>query len=124
MTPSGSFQGSKRETWVTSGRSVRIPIHSSTWRAVSSGSPRFLGLRGSIAGGMISATGVGRSVGTNSAIVKTDASNSARKGRTKLQMAAFAFAVSMCERQIQRASPFPVNSSSAAGWGSWTQMKS
>ena len=24
MTPSGSFQGSKRETWVTSGRSVRI----------------------------------------------------------------------------------------------------
>ena len=55
MTPSGSFQGSKRETCVTSGLSVRTPIHSSTWRAVSYGSPRFFGFRGSIAGGMISA---------------------------------------------------------------------
>ena len=124
MTPSGSFHGSKRDTWVTSGRSVRMPIHSSTWRAVVSGSARFLGLRGSIAGGMISTTGVGRSVGTNSAIVNTEVSYSARNGRRKLQMAAFAFAVSMCERQIQRAWPLPVNSSNAAGCGSWTKMKS
>ena len=73
---------------------------------------------------MISTTGVGRSAGTNSAIVKMDASYSARNGRMKLQTSGFALAVSMCERQIQRARPLPVNPSKAAGCGSWMKMKS
>jgi hypothetical protein len=51
-------------------------------------------------------------------MVNTEASYSARNGRTKLQTSALALAVSMCERQIQRACPLPVNASSAAGWGS------
>ena len=63
---------------------------------------------------MISAR-VGRSAGTNSAIVNTEASYSARNGRTKLQTSGLAFAVSMCERQIQRACPLPVKASIAAG---------
>ena len=32
----GSFHGSNRDTCVTRGRSKRIPVHSSTWRAVRS----------------------------------------------------------------------------------------
>ncbi len=71
-----------------------------------------------MAGGMISTIGVGSSAGTNSAIVKMDASYSARNGRRKLQTSGFARAVSMCDRQIQRALPLPLNSSRAAGCGS------
>ena len=43
-----------------------------------------------MAGGMISAIGVGRSAGTNSAIVKMEASYSARNGRRKLQTSGLA----------------------------------
>ena len=74
MTPSGSFQGSKRDTWVMRGRVVSTPIHSST-RAVRTGpSSKFLGLWGSIAGGMISTRATGKSGGTKPPRVKTAAS--------------------------------------------------
>ena len=54
MTPSGSFHGSKRLTWVMSGRSSSTPIHCSTRRARSDSSSMHLGLSGSIAGWMMS----------------------------------------------------------------------
>ena len=51
ITPSGSFHGSKRETWHISGRSRSIP-NCPTTNALSSGeSAMFFGVRGSIAGG-------------------------------------------------------------------------
>ena len=74
MTPSGSFQGSKRETCVMSGASSRTPIQSSTWRAVTRASGRFFGLSGSIAGGMMATRSIGRSGGTKSGSVNTAAS--------------------------------------------------
>ena len=51
ITPSGSFQGSKRDTWHSSGRSTSIPIWSQTNAASSGSSAMFLGASGSIAGG-------------------------------------------------------------------------
>ena len=74
MTPSGSFQGSKREIWVTRGRSVATPIHSRI--LVASGCPisRFFGLWGSIAGGTMSTRSMGKSGGTKPPRVNTPAS--------------------------------------------------
>jgi hypothetical protein len=74
ITPSGSFHGSNRDTWVTSGASRRTPIQSSTCRAVTRVRGRFFGLSGSIAGGAIATRAIGRSGGTNSRSVKTAAS--------------------------------------------------
>src|SRR5260221_6072752 len=53
MTPIGSFQGSKRETWVSSGRSTSIPNWRQTKAASSGEKAMFFGDRGSIAGGMM-----------------------------------------------------------------------
>lgn len=124
-TPSGSFQGSNLDTWVTRGRSVRTPIHSSTRRAVSSGRWRFFGLHGSIAGGMTWIRGMGASAGANCSIVKMPAASySARRGRRKVQTEPFGWDVSMWQRQTHRALPFPRSAGSAAGCGSWTKTKS
>src|SRR3954465_3657311 len=49
----GSFHGSKRETWVISGRSTSIPNWLQTKAASSGESAMFLGEGGSIAGGTI-----------------------------------------------------------------------
>src|ERR671932_639568 len=57
MTPSGSFQGSKRDTWQISGRSTSTPNWSQTNDASSGESAMFLGDSGSIAGGQM-CTGV------------------------------------------------------------------
>ena len=51
ITPIGSFQGSKRETWQSIGRSVSMPNCVHTNSASSSDSAMFLGASGSIAGG-------------------------------------------------------------------------
>ena len=53
MTPSGSFHGSNREIWVSSGRSRWIPNWSTTYSASSFESARFFGVNGSIAGGQM-----------------------------------------------------------------------
>ena len=53
ITPIGSFQGSKRETWHMSGRSTSMPNWSQTKAASSGESAMFLGESGSIAGGQI-----------------------------------------------------------------------
>ena len=51
MTPSGSFHGSKRETWQISGRSTSMPNCWQTYDASSGESAMFFGASGSIAGG-------------------------------------------------------------------------
>ena len=51
MTPSGSFHGSKRETWHISGRSTSMPNWLQTYDASSGESAMFFGASGSIAGG-------------------------------------------------------------------------
>ena len=51
MTPSGSFHGSKRDTWQISGRSTSTPNWSHTNAASSGESAMFFGDSGSIAGG-------------------------------------------------------------------------
>ena len=53
MTPIGSFQGSKRETWVISGRSTSMPNWRQTKAASSGEKAMFFGESGSIAGGMM-----------------------------------------------------------------------
>ena len=53
MTPIGSFQGSKRETWVSSGRSGSMPNCLQTKAASSGEKAMFFGESGSIAGGMM-----------------------------------------------------------------------
>jgi hypothetical protein len=53
ITPIGSFQGSKRETWHISGRSTSMPNWSHTKAASSGESAMFLGDSGSIAGGQM-----------------------------------------------------------------------
>ena len=53
MTPLGSFQGSKRETWQISGRSVSMPNCWHTNAASSGERAMFFGESGSIAGGII-----------------------------------------------------------------------
>ena len=53
ITPIGSFQGSKRDTWHISGRSTSIPNWSQTKAASSGESAMFFGDSGSIAGGQI-----------------------------------------------------------------------
>ena len=57
MTPSGSFQGSKRETCVNSGRLTSIPNWSTMYVASSRESAMFFGASGSIAGGHMYASG-------------------------------------------------------------------
>ena len=51
MTPSGSFQGSKRETWQIIGRVTSIPNCRQTYVASSCDRAMFFGASGSIAGG-------------------------------------------------------------------------
>jgi hypothetical protein len=51
ITPSGSFQGSKRETWQISGRSTSTPNWLHTNTPSSGESAMFFVVRGSIAGG-------------------------------------------------------------------------
>src|SRR3954464_8783323 len=53
ITPSGSFQGSKRDTWQSSGRSTSTPNWSHTNAASSGDSAMFFGDSGSIAGGQM-----------------------------------------------------------------------
>src|SRR3954447_16839059 len=53
ITPSGSFQGSKRDTWQISGRSTSMPNWSHTNDASSGESAMFFGDSGSIAGGQM-----------------------------------------------------------------------
>jgi hypothetical protein len=53
ITPIGSFQGSKRDTWHISGRSTSMPNWSHTNAASSGESAMFFGDSGSIAGGQI-----------------------------------------------------------------------
>src|SRR4051812_30960600 len=53
MTPRGSFHGSKRDTWVISGRSTSMPNWSQTKAASSGESAMFFGDSGSIAGGQM-----------------------------------------------------------------------
>jgi hypothetical protein len=74
MTPKGSFHGSKRLTWVTSGFSTSTPIHLSKRLATRASSPKFFGLSGSMAGGMISMRSTGTSGGAKLPSVKTAAS--------------------------------------------------
>ncbi len=53
ITPIGSFQGSKRDTWHSSGRSTSMPNWSHTKAASSGESAMFFGDSGSIAGGQM-----------------------------------------------------------------------
>src|SRR5215207_9953635 len=80
MTPKGSFQGSKRLTWVTSGRFVSTPIHLSRRLATRSSSSKFLGLSGSMAGGVISTRSTGTAGGAKLPSVKIAASESSGQG--------------------------------------------
>ena len=95
MTPRGSFHGSNRETWLTSGRFSSTPIHSRTPRAVASSSGIFLGLSGSMAGSIIFPREIGKSGGTNEVIVKTAASKGLRWSRRNAQTPGFGWAVSI-----------------------------
>ena len=66
MTPIGSFHGSKRDTWVISGRSTSIPNWSTMYAASSGDSAMFFGASGSIAGGQITQVGSASARGTYS----------------------------------------------------------
>jgi len=65
----------------------------------------FLGLSGSIAGGMMCTGSCGIPGGTNSCAVKTAASYDATNSRRNSHTAAFGAEVSIWQRQIQRAPP-------------------
>ena len=74
MTPSGSFHGSKRETWVMRGRSGATPNGVRTPRQVDSIIGAFFGLSGSIDGGMNARIGPCTPGWTYSSAVKIAAS--------------------------------------------------
>src|SRR5688572_9848309 len=77
ITPIGSFQGSKRETWHISGRSTSMPNWSQTKDASSGESAMFFGESGSMAGGQIttpSESPAPSAAGTYAGTCQTDAS--------------------------------------------------
>ena len=74
ITPSGSFQGSKRETCVRSGRSTSMPNWSTMYAASSGESAMFFGCSGSIAGGQIATVARPSACGAYSRMWKIDAS--------------------------------------------------
>src|SRR3954447_18505212 len=88
ITPIGSFQGSKRDTWHTSGRSTSTPNWSQTKAASSGDSAMLFGDSGSIAGGQSWTGGPStlRSAGTYSRRWKTEPSYSWISGTMRLSV--------------------------------------
>ena len=80
MTPSGSFQGSNRETWRRIGRAGSTRNLRTTSRASSIAMSWFFTEKGSIVGAWMS-TFCFRSGRTNCGIVQMDASCSSTNGR-------------------------------------------
>src|SRR3954467_12649988 len=76
ITPSGSFQGSKRDTWHMSGRSTSMPNWSHTKAASSGERAMFFGDSGSIAGGQMGIGWLFMWAGTYWSTWNTDASYS------------------------------------------------
>ena len=77
----GSFQGSKREIWLTKGLSGSTPWDATISRAFASGQERFLGTNGSIAGGMMATWGNWSPGPTKSSRLKTAASKLSQPAR-------------------------------------------
>ena len=100
MTPTGSFQGSNRLTWTTSGSLARTLY----WRTISStngrGISRFLTESGSMHGGANTVRSRGMPAGTNSGIVHTEASYCSTKPWKNFHTVGFASVRSMWQRQI------------------------
>jgi hypothetical protein len=127
MTPIGSFQGSKRETWVRSGRSTSIPNCSQTNEASSGESAMFFGESGSIAGG-ISLTSpfadCSSPSGTYSRRCQTLASYSSTSGLIRLSVVSFGVERSMWQRQIHFFAASGALWRRPTGCGSWTMITS
>src|SRR3954451_20677889 len=102
ITPSGSFHGSKRETWHISGRSTSTPNWSQTNAASSGDSAMFLGDSGSIAGGSrwIGTLAL-RLAGTYWSMWYTEPSYSAISGTSRSMVASFGDDMSMWQRHTQ-----------------------
>ena len=127
MTPSGSFQGSNRETWVTRGRSGSTPNGVRTPCQVDSIIGAFFGLSGSIEGGMNARTGPCTPGWTYSSAVKMAASYRFTMGSKKSQTGRYGAERSMWQRQIHLPLRRELSSRiwrSAAGCGSWTTTTS
>ncbi len=130
ITPTGSFQGSKRLTWHTIGRPTSTPY----WRVSSlqngGASSRFFTDSGSMHGGACTTRSIVSDAGTNSGIVHTDASCSSTNGRKNSHTVGLASVRSMWQRQIHLVSAIAPPSRSrrklsiAAGCGSWITTKS
>src|SRR5918999_4724105 len=73
ITPQGSFQGSNLDTCIINGRARSTPNSATSSRQRYLGRARFLGDRGSIAGGMKCSLGPERPGGTNPFMVNTAA---------------------------------------------------
>ena len=124
MTPSGSFHGSKRETWSSSGRAGSTPNWSTMNAASCSASAMFLGASGSIAGGWITTGGSSVPAGTYSGMWKIAASYPRIAGSRKSSTSRFGVEMSMWQRQIQCACASGSSSRTNTGCGSWTITKS
>src|ERR671924_163964 len=133
ITPIGSFQGSKRDTWHMSGRSTSMPNWSQTKAASSGESAMFFGDSGSIAGGtmwapskpgLACATSPLSSCGTYCSTCQTEASYSLMNGTIRAMASGFGVERSMWHRQIQVLPLFGTCRLIAAGCGSWTMITS
>src|SRR5918911_5286028 len=117
MTPSGSFHGSKRETWHIMGRSMSIPNWSHTYAASSGDSAMFLGASGSMAGGMMRAP-LFMASGTYSWTWKTDAGYWLMYGSMRASVAGLGVERSMWQRHTHAPAFSRTSECMAAGWGS------
>ena len=100
ITPIGSFHGSNRLTWHTTGRCGSMPY----WRVISVQNgiarSRFFTDSGSMHGGAWTIRSICRLAGTNSGMVHTDASYCSTNGRKNSHMSGCASVRSMWQRHI------------------------
>ena len=118
MTPKGSFHGSKRETWQIKGPRGSTPYLTIVAAAFSLDIGRFLGVNGSMAGGIMATGGSHGSGLTNSGMLNTAVSSPMSRGLNAFHDSASGADVSMWHRYTHRASDALANSRIAADWGS------
>src|SRR5688500_15829441 len=123
MTPSGSFHGSNRETWQTSGRSTSMPNCWQTYDASSGDSAMFFGASGSIAGGTMFTVPFIPS-GTYVATWNSDCGYSQMYGRSCSIVGGFGVDTSMWQRQTPAFALSAPSAHIAAGCGSCTMQTS
>ena len=122
ITPIGSFQGSKRDTWQISGRSTSIPNCLQTNAASSGESAMFFGESGSIAGGTM-LTLPRRAAGTYCSMCQTSRRTPDQRQHPRQRLG-------VRRREVDVAAPDPVAGAlgrvraGGAGCGSWTMIAS